>query len=235
MKLTRWTAAILAALSFQAALAESQPKHSVHDGRIQMATYRSDDVFPVLTKVGEATLIELEADERLSGDNALIGMGDTAAWKLAAKGRNIIFKPIAPQPDTNAAKISLAVSETWTDKNTGQKQERTEWFTVLFRNKLAATCTRATRFWCGGKSSRASLPTKRVPRGRSGKSMPMKCRLSAPKMPHLLPPYPMPIRLTMTGKVRNTSACNPYPSKTAKAACTFYERAGCFFSHFIET
>ena len=30
-----------------------------------------------------------------------------------------------------AAKISLAVSETWTDKNTGQKQERTEWFTVL--------------------------------------------------------------------------------------------------------
>lgn len=101
MKLTRWTAAILAALSFQAALAESQPKHSVHDGRIQMATYRSDDVFPVLTKVGEAILIELEADERLSGDNALIGMGDTAAWNLAAKGRNIIFKPIAPQPDTN--------------------------------------------------------------------------------------------------------------------------------------
>ena len=38
-----------------------------------------------------------------------------------------------------AAKISLAVSETWTDKNTGQKQERTERFTVLFRNKLGDT------------------------------------------------------------------------------------------------
>ena len=41
-----------------------------------------------------------------------------------------------------AAKISLAVSETWTDKNTGQKQERTEWCTVLFRNKLAETVGR---------------------------------------------------------------------------------------------
>ena len=46
-------------------------------------------------------------------------------------------------PDgTPAAKISLAVGETWTDKNTGQKQERTEWFTVLFRNKLAETVGR---------------------------------------------------------------------------------------------
>ena len=49
-------------------------------------------------------------------------------------------------PDgTPAAKISLAVSETWTDKNTGQKQERTEWFTVLFRNKLAETVGRQSR------------------------------------------------------------------------------------------
>ena len=46
-------------------------------------------------------------------------------------------------PDgTPAAKISLAVGETWTDKTTGQKQERTEWFTVLFRNKLAETVGR---------------------------------------------------------------------------------------------
>lgn len=46
-------------------------------------------------------------------------------------------------PDgTPAAKISLAVGETWTEKNTGQKQERTDWFTVLFRNKLAETVGR---------------------------------------------------------------------------------------------
>lgn len=34
------------------------------------------------------------------------------------------------------ANVSLATSEQWTDKNTGQKQERTEWHRVTFFNKL---------------------------------------------------------------------------------------------------
>jgi len=51
-------------------------------------------------------------------------------------------RPPPPPGGAPAAKISLAVGETWTDKNTGQKQERTEWFTVLFRNKLAETVGR---------------------------------------------------------------------------------------------
>lgn len=33
--------------------------------------------------------------------------------------------------------ISVATSETWKDKNTGQAQERTEWHRVVFFNKLA--------------------------------------------------------------------------------------------------
>ena len=33
--------------------------------------------------------------------------------------------------------ISVATSESWTDKHTGQKQERTEWHRVVFFNKLA--------------------------------------------------------------------------------------------------
>lgn len=33
--------------------------------------------------------------------------------------------------------FSLATSETWKDKNTGQSQERTEWHKVVFYNKLA--------------------------------------------------------------------------------------------------
>lgn len=32
--------------------------------------------------------------------------------------------------------ISLATSETWKDKNTGQPQERTEWHRVVFFNRL---------------------------------------------------------------------------------------------------
>ena len=33
--------------------------------------------------------------------------------------------------------VSIATSESWTDKQTGQKQERTEWHKVAFKNKLA--------------------------------------------------------------------------------------------------
>ncbi len=35
------------------------------------------------------------------------------------------------------ANISIATSDSWTDKNTGQKQERTEWHRVVFFNRLA--------------------------------------------------------------------------------------------------
>lgn len=34
------------------------------------------------------------------------------------------------------ANLSLATSESWTDKNTGQKQERTEWHRVTLFNRL---------------------------------------------------------------------------------------------------
>lgn len=33
--------------------------------------------------------------------------------------------------------ITLATSESWKDKNTGEKQEKTEWHRVVFFNKLA--------------------------------------------------------------------------------------------------
>ena len=37
----------------------------------------------------------------------------------------------------SVANVSLATSESWNDKNTGQKQERTEWHRVVFFNRLA--------------------------------------------------------------------------------------------------
>jgi len=41
-------------------------------------------------------------------------------------------------PNGNAvANISLATSNTWKDKNTGEQQERTEWHRVVFFNRLA--------------------------------------------------------------------------------------------------
>ncbi|MBK5966733.1 single-stranded DNA-binding protein [Thiocystis minor] len=35
------------------------------------------------------------------------------------------------------ANVRLATSESWKDKNTGEKQERTEWHSVVFFGKLA--------------------------------------------------------------------------------------------------
>jgi len=35
------------------------------------------------------------------------------------------------------ANLSVATSETWKDKNTGEQQERTEWHRVVFFNRLA--------------------------------------------------------------------------------------------------
>jgi len=41
-------------------------------------------------------------------------------------------------PDGSAlATVSIATSESWKDKNTGEPQERTEWHRVVFRGKLA--------------------------------------------------------------------------------------------------
>lgn len=41
-------------------------------------------------------------------------------------------------PNGNAvANISLATSDSWKDKNTGDQQERTEWHRVVFFNRLA--------------------------------------------------------------------------------------------------
>ena len=41
-------------------------------------------------------------------------------------------------PNGNAvANITLATSETWNDKNSGEKQEKTEWHRVVFFGKLA--------------------------------------------------------------------------------------------------
>jgi len=41
-------------------------------------------------------------------------------------------------PNGNAvANVSLATSDTWKDKNTGEQQERTEWHRLVFFNRLA--------------------------------------------------------------------------------------------------
>jgi single-strand DNA-binding protein len=55
----------------------------------------------------------------------------------------ILVGRVGNDPETRTAKdvtftnITLATSENWKDKNTGERQERTEWHRITFRGKLA--------------------------------------------------------------------------------------------------
>ncbi|WP_434776859.1 P-type conjugative transfer protein VirB9 [Neisseria sp. Ec49-e6-T10] len=81
--------------------ADITPSTSSKDARIQYVHYDPDNVVNIRAQVGRTTMIQLEQDERLIGDNAALGMGDGQAWNLSVKGNNIIFKPIAQSPNTN--------------------------------------------------------------------------------------------------------------------------------------
>jgi single-strand DNA-binding protein len=65
---------------------------------------------------------------------------------MASRGVNkvILVGNLGADPETrfmpsggSVTNVSLATSETWKDKQTGQPQERTEWHRVVFFNKLA--------------------------------------------------------------------------------------------------
>ena len=53
-------------------------------------------------------------------------------------GGNVGNDPECREGSSGAiANLSIATSETWKDKNTGEQQERTEWHRVVFFNRLA--------------------------------------------------------------------------------------------------
>ncbi|WP_116367548.1 single-stranded DNA-binding protein [Parahaliea mediterranea] len=65
---------------------------------------------------------------------------------MASRGVNkvILVGNLGQDPETRympsggaVTNVSLATSETWKDKQTGQPQERTEWHRVVFFNRLA--------------------------------------------------------------------------------------------------
>ncbi|HBX37100.1 MAG TPA: single-stranded DNA-binding protein [Pseudohongiella sp.] len=65
---------------------------------------------------------------------------------MASRGINkvILVGNVGKDPETRympsggaVTNVTLATSETWKDKNTGQQQERTEWHRIVFFNRLA--------------------------------------------------------------------------------------------------
>jgi single-strand DNA-binding protein len=64
---------------------------------------------------------------------------------MAQRGVNkvILVGNLGQDPETRylpsggaVTNVTIATSETWKDKNSGQMQERTEWHRVVFFNKL---------------------------------------------------------------------------------------------------
>lgn len=62
----------------------------------------------------------------------------------ASVNKVILVGNVGKDPETRympsggaVCNLSLATSETWKDKNTGQNQERTEWHRIVFFNRLA--------------------------------------------------------------------------------------------------
>ncbi|MGI9275323.1 MAG: single-stranded DNA-binding protein [Endozoicomonas sp.] len=49
------------------------------------------------------------------------------------------------QNGSAVATLNVATSDSWTDKNTGQRQDRTEWHRVVIFNKLAEICQQYLR------------------------------------------------------------------------------------------
>jgi len=63
---------------------------------------------------------------------------------MSGVNKVIILGRLGQNPETKSTQsgtmitnISLATSESWKDKNTGQQQERTEWHKIVFFNRLA--------------------------------------------------------------------------------------------------
>lgn len=65
---------------------------------------------------------------------------------MASRGKNlvILIGNLGQQPETRympsggaVTNITVATSETWKDKTTGEPQEKTEWHKVVFFNRLA--------------------------------------------------------------------------------------------------
>lgn len=101
------TLAISLSLMFSTVVyAAAIPKSSGADDRVQEITYNPNNVTIVKVKSGVATLIQLESDEFLIGNQSGMGLGDPLAWNVSVRGNNLFLRPIAKQPDTNIALVT---------------------------------------------------------------------------------------------------------------------------------
>ena len=81
---------------------------------------------------------------------------------MAGINKVIIIGNLGADPDarvlpdgTPVTKISVATSEQWTDKNSGETKQVTEWHTIVFYNRLAEIAaqylTKGSKCYAEGK------------------------------------------------------------------------------------
>lgn len=80
---------------------------AIADSRIRTETYNPNRVYPIYAEIGKASMVQLENDERMVGNNGeLVGIGHGEAWTHSARGNNLIFKPKLAEPVTNMIIVS---------------------------------------------------------------------------------------------------------------------------------
>ncbi|AVL70623.1 Type IV secretion system protein virB9 [Oligella sp. MSHR50489EDL] len=133
MKKNLLSLSLIVGLSFFSATANALviPSASKKDPAIQTVTYTTDNVISVRAAIGRVTLIQFEDDEHLDGDASALGMGDVEAWNIAAKGNNILFKPMAENPDTNL--IVITNKRTYVFKLTIANKGQSPTYVLRFR------------------------------------------------------------------------------------------------------
>lgn len=87
------------------AYAEQTPQVLGNDSRIQYFNYDPNTVYVINTKIAYSSLIQLEDGEEITANGGM-GMGDSKSWNVAVKGKNIFFKPLTENPDTNIVLVT---------------------------------------------------------------------------------------------------------------------------------
>lgn len=122
-------AAVLLYLVCTGASAASPASYEPHipgssDARIHTEEYDPNRVVTIYTAPGNPTLIQFEDDERIiDTPTGMIGMGDGKAWSIGPKGRNIMLKPIAKQPDTKLLVVTTKRTYAFDIKSVPEKSD----------------------------------------------------------------------------------------------------------------
>lgn len=101
--------AILALTVGTCAQAAVYPKGTKYDNRVRYVEYNPDDVVIIKSKLGYASVIQLESGENLNSAEGALAIGDKSGWEIGVRENNIVIKPIVAHglfPKTNINVIS---------------------------------------------------------------------------------------------------------------------------------